>query len=170
MRSPCSKMGATSTTQNVSEVTMDDLVKLMIGRDLQDVYPKRIADSPARCCWRSTTSPGPSSCTMSPSNCTPARSSALPALPAQGAPRWPARSLAPIRTPARCRYPGKPYKPRSPQDAIHHGVALVTEDRKAPGTLPQAERHDQHHDLGLEAVVPVGRDQAGPRKSIWSRR
>jgi ABC-type sugar transport system ATPase subunit len=31
------------------------------------------------------------------------------------------------------RISGQPYKPRSPADAIHHGVALVTEDRKAQG-------------------------------------
>ncbi len=37
------KDGRYVDTKLVSEVTMDDLVKLMIGRDLQDVYPKRIA-------------------------------------------------------------------------------------------------------------------------------
>jgi ABC-type sugar transport system ATPase subunit len=31
------------------------------------------------------------------------------------------------------RISGKPYKPRTPEVAIRHGVALVTEDRKAQG-------------------------------------
>ena len=35
------KDGRYIDTKLVSEVTMDDLVKLMIGRDLKDVYPKR---------------------------------------------------------------------------------------------------------------------------------
>ncbi len=35
------KDGRYVDTRSVSEVTMDDLVKLMIGRDLKDVYPKR---------------------------------------------------------------------------------------------------------------------------------
>ena len=30
---------------------------------------------------------------------------------------------------------GKPYRPRSPRDAINHGIALVTEDRKRQGLL-----------------------------------
>ena len=64
---------------------------------------------------------------------TPGRSSGLRASSARGGPSWRAPSSAPIRAPARCASPGKPYKPRSPADAIGQGVALVTEDRKAQG-------------------------------------
>ena len=34
---------------------------------------------------------------------------------------------------AEIKFSGKPYKARSPTDAIHHGIALVTEDRKGQG-------------------------------------
>ena len=38
------KDGRYIDTRRVADVTMDDLVRLMIGRDLEDVYPRRKAD------------------------------------------------------------------------------------------------------------------------------
>ena len=38
------KDGRYVATQKVADVTMDDLVKIMIGRDLKDVYPKRTVE------------------------------------------------------------------------------------------------------------------------------
>jgi len=38
------KDGRYIDTRHLADVTMDDLVKLMIGRELKDVYPKRVAN------------------------------------------------------------------------------------------------------------------------------
>ena len=66
----------------VSDVTMDDLV-MMIGRDLKDVYPKRIT-APSDVLLEVSNVSQPSCCAMSPSRCAPVRSSALPASSGSG--------------------------------------------------------------------------------------
>jgi len=126
------KDGRYVTTQSISEVTMDDLVRLMIGRDLKDVYPKRILT--------------PSDVLLEVNNVSQTKllrdvSFQLHAgeivgfagIVGSGRTEVARAIFGADPCAGEMRISGQPYKPRSPADAIHHGVALVTEDRKAQG-------------------------------------
>ena len=126
------KDGRYIDTRNVSEVTMDDLVKLMIGRDLKDVYPKRApvlgevlleVKNVSRTklvhdiSFRLHAGEIVGFAGITGSGRTELARAIFGADPYSG----------------EMRISGQPYKASSPQDAIRHGVALVTEDRKAQG-------------------------------------
>jgi len=126
------KDGRYIDTKNVSEVTMDDLVKLMIGRDLKDVYPKR--------------DPTPGEVLLEVKNVSRTKlvhdvSFELRAgeivgfagITGSGRTELVRTIFGADPYTGEMRIAGKPYKARSPADAISHGVALVTEDRKAQG-------------------------------------
>ena len=126
------KDGRYIDTKNVSEVTMDDLVKLMIGRDLKDVYPKRV--------------PTPGEVLLEVKNVSRTKlvhdvSFELHAgeivgfagITGSGRTELVRTIFGADPYTGEMRIAGKPYKARSPADAIRRGVALVTEDRKAQG-------------------------------------
>jgi ribose transport system ATP-binding protein len=128
------KDGRYVDTRNVSEVSMDDLVRLMIGRDLKDVYPKR--------------TPNPGEVLLEVKNVS--RSKLVHDISFQlrageivgfagitGSGRTEVARVIFGADPytGEMLISGKPYKASSPADAIAHGVALVTEDRKAQGLL-----------------------------------
>lgn len=129
------KDGRYVDTKQVADVSMDDLVRLMIGRDLQDVYPQRTAE------------PGPALLevnNLSRSKLVHDVSFKLHAgeiigfagITGSGRTEL-MRTIfgADPYVKGDMRIDGQPYKPRSPQDAIKRGVALVTEDRKGQGLL-----------------------------------
>ena len=126
------KDGRYVDTRNVSDVTMDDLVRLMIGRDLKDVYPKRTpvlgevlleVKNVSRTklvhdiSFRLHAGEIVGFAGITGSGRTELARAIFGADPYSG----------------EMRISGQPYKASSPQDAIRHGVALVTEDRKAQG-------------------------------------
>jgi ribose transport system ATP-binding protein len=126
------KDGRYVATQRVADVTMDDLVKLMIGRDLKDVYPKR--------------SVVPGDVLLEVNNVSQSRllrdiSFQLRAgeivgfagIVGSGRTELARAIFGADPSSGEMRIDGKPYKPHSPAAAIHNGVALVTEDRKAQG-------------------------------------
>ncbi len=126
------KDGRYVATKQVSEVSMDDLVRLMIGRDLKDVYPRRgVAGGPVLLEVKNLRRPklvhdvsfqvrageivGFSGITGS------GRTEVMRAV------------FGADPHTAEMTMEGRPYRPRSPKDAIRRGVALVTEDRKGQG-------------------------------------
>ncbi|WP_423224545.1 sugar ABC transporter ATP-binding protein [Candidatus Amarolinea aalborgensis] len=126
------KDGRYIDTRNVSEVTMDDLVKLMIGRDLKDVYPKR--------------APVLGEVLLEVKNVSRTKlvhdiSFELHAgeivgfagITGSGRTELARAIFGADPYTGEMRISGQPYRASSPQDAIRHGVALVTEDRKAQG-------------------------------------
>lgn len=129
------KDGRYVETRRVDQVTMEDLVRLMIGRDLQDVYPKRKGQI------------GEVLLEVNHIN----RAGVLNDISFQlrageivgfagitGSGRTElARVIfgADPYTSGEMRLAGQPYHVHSPADAIRHGVALVTEDRKRQGLL-----------------------------------
>ena len=128
------KDGRYVATRQVADVNMDDLVRLMIGRDLQDVYPKR------------TTQPG--DVLLEVKNVSRTKlvhdiSFQLRAgeiigfagITGSGRTEVARAIFGADPSTGEMQIFGKPYKARSPEDAIHHGVALVTEDRKRQGLL-----------------------------------
>lgn len=126
------KDGRYVDTRNIADVTMDTLVKLMIGRDLKDVYPKRTA--------------APGDVLLEVSNVSRTKlvhdvSFKLRAgeiigfagITGSGRTELVRAIFGADPYTGEMRISGQPYKPRSPRDAIRHGIALVTEDRKAQG-------------------------------------
>ncbi len=126
------KDGRYIDTRSVAEVTMDDLVKLMIGRDLKDVYPKR--------------TPTPGEVLLEVKNVSRTKlvhdiSFKLHAgeivgfagITGSGRTELARVIFGADPYSGEMQISGKPYKARSPAEAISHGVALVTEDRKAQG-------------------------------------
>jgi ribose transport system ATP-binding protein len=126
------KDGRYVATRNISEVTMDELVKLMIGRELKDVYPKR--------------TPTPGEVLLEVNNLSQAKlvhdvSFKLHAgeiigfagITGSGRTELVRAIFGADPYTGEMRISGRPYKPRSPADAIRNGIALVTEDRKAQG-------------------------------------
>ncbi len=126
------KDGRYIDTKQVAEVTMDDLVKLMIGRDLKDVYPKR--------------TPAPGEVLLEVKNLSRTKlvhdvSFKLHAgeivgfsgITGSGRTELMRAIFGADASTGEMTVSGKPYKPRSPMEAIGRGMALVTEDRKAQG-------------------------------------
>jgi ribose transport system ATP-binding protein len=128
------KDGRYVDTRDISNVTMDDLVKLMVGRELKDVYPKR--------------APNPGDVLLEVENVSRAKlvhdiSFKLRAgeivgfagITGSGRTELVRSIFGADPYTGEMRVLGQPYKPRSPADAINRGIALVTEDRKAQGLL-----------------------------------
>jgi ribose transport system ATP-binding protein len=126
------KDGRYVATRQVADVTMDDLVKLMIGRDLKDVYPKRM--------------PVPGATLLEVKNVGRARlvhdvSFDLKAgeivgfagITGCGRTELVRAIFGADPYTGEMTISGKPYKATSPAVAISRGVAPVTEDRKAQG-------------------------------------
>jgi ABC-type sugar transport system ATPase subunit len=129
------KDGRYVATRDISHVNMDNLVRLMVGRDLKDVYPRR--------------TPQPGEVVLEVKNIS--RAGVLHNISFQlrageivgfagitGSGRTElARVIfgADPYTGGEMKLYGQPYKVRAPGDAIRKGVALVTEDRKRQGLL-----------------------------------
>jgi len=126
------KDGRYVATRSVAEVKMDDLVRLMIGRDLKDVYPRR--------------APVTGDVLLEVKNLRRSRlvhdvSFKLHAgeivgfsgITGSGRTEVVRAIFGADPHSGEMRVDGKPYRARTPTEAIRRGIALVTEDRKAQG-------------------------------------
>ncbi len=156
-------------TRQLSEVDMDDLVKLMIGRDLEDVYPKRNS--------------APGEVVLEVSNLAQAHlardvSFSLRAgeivgfagITGSGRTEV-ARVLfgADKPTAGEMKLFGKPYRPRSPRDAIDQGLAVVTEDRKRLGLLLKLQVYFNVTVAGLDRLSRFGVLQLRQERSLVAK-
>ncbi|MCB0210241.1 MAG: sugar ABC transporter ATP-binding protein [Anaerolineae bacterium] len=129
------KDGRYVATRDISEVTMDDLVKLMVGRDLQDVYPKRTPKLGDVVLEVNNISREGVLHDIS-FNLKAGEIIGFSGITGSGRTEL-ARVIfgADPYTGGEMKLYDQPYKVRSPGDAISKGVALVTEDRKGQGLL-----------------------------------
>ena len=149
------KDGRYISTQRVADVTMDDLVKLMIGRDLKDVYPKRTVELGDVMLEVSG---------LSQSKLLRDISFQLHAgeivgfagIVGSGRTELVRAIFGADPSSGEMRIAGKPYKPHSPAAAIRHGVALVTEDRKAQGLFLQLSVRINTTISGLRQLTHLG--------------
>ena len=150
------KDGRYVATRDVSDVDMDSLVKLMVGRDLQDVYPKR------------TPRPGEKLLEVNRIS----RDGVLhdisfdlrageivgfSGITGSGRTEL-ARVIfgADPYTSGDMQLYGEPYKARSPGKAIRQGIALVTEDRKGQGLLLKLAVTQNTTISGLDKLTRFG--------------
>ena len=149
------KDGRYISTQRVSDVTMDDLVKLMIGRDLKDVYPKRSVEHGEVLLEVSG---------LSQSKLLRDISFQLHAgeivgfagIVGSGRTELARAIFGADPSSGEMRIDGKPYKPHSPAAAIRMGVALITEDRKAQGLFLQLSVRVNTTIAGLRRLTRLG--------------
>ena len=127
--------GEKIATLNTRDTNLDALVKLMVGRELKETYPKRkdcISDQGAAGCKESNRQRG-ARCQLSNQKrrsvgicgtdwCRPNG--------AGGAAFWSEADNRRKRGPG-----GQGEQPKSPREAIDRGIALVPEDRKKQGAL-----------------------------------
>jgi ABC-type sugar transport system ATPase subunit len=162
------KDGRYISTQRVADVTMDDLVKLMIGRDLKDVYPKR------------TVEPGDVMLEvsgLSQSKLLRDVSFELHAgeivgfagIVGSGRTELARAIFGADPSSGEMRIAGKPYKPHSPAAAIRQGVALVTEDRKAQGLFLQLSVRINTTISGLRQLTRLGVINFGKELALVKR-
>ncbi|HET9596766.1 MAG TPA: sugar ABC transporter ATP-binding protein [Anaeromyxobacteraceae bacterium] len=119
-------------TRHVSEVTMDDLVRLMIGRDLKDVYPKRepkLGDVLLEVKnLRRTKLVHDVSFQVRAGEIV-----GFAGITGSGRTEVVRAIFGADAHSAEMRVLGQPYRARHPTEAIRRGIALVNEDRKAHG-------------------------------------
>ncbi|MCE1174740.1 MAG: sugar ABC transporter ATP-binding protein [Propionibacteriales bacterium] len=129
------KDGRYVDTRTVADVTMDDLVTLMIGRDLEDVYPQR-AGKPGEVVLEVAHLAQAHLAKDVSFTLRAGEILGIAGITGSGRTET-ARVLfgADKATMGSMTLFGKPYRPRSPRDAIDRGIAVVTEDRKRQGLL-----------------------------------
>jgi ribose transport system ATP-binding protein len=126
------KDGRYVATKKVAEVSMDDLIRLMIGRDLKDVYPKRTA-TPGPVLLEVKNLRRPKLVHDVSFQLRAGEILGFSGITGSGRTEVVRAIFGADPHTAEMTVEGRPYRPRSPTDAIRRGVALVTEDRKAQG-------------------------------------
>ena len=147
---------------------MDDLVKLMIGRDLKDVYPKRTVEQGEVLLEVSS---------LSQSKLLRDISFQLHAgeivgfagIVGSGRTELARAIFGADPSSGEMRIAGKPYKPHSPAAAIRNGVALVTEDRKAQGLFLQLSVRINTTISGLRRLTRLGVINFGKELTLVKR-
>jgi ribose transport system ATP-binding protein len=149
------KDGSLVASHNVSDVSMGQLVRLMIGRDLEDIYPQR--------------KPAPGEVLLDVNGLH--RPGVLHDISFQlhageiigiagmrGAGRTELARAIFGADPhgGSLQLAGRPLQVGSPQDAIRHRVALATEDRKAEGLFLQQSVRSNITISGLKALTRLG--------------
>lgn len=150
------KDGRYVATRNINDVNMDDLVRLMVGRDLKDVYPKRTPTRGEKLLEVKN---------LSREGVVKDVSFDLYAgeivgfSGITGSGRTELMRLifgADPYTSGEMKLYGQPYHVRSPKDAIKQGVALVTEDRKGQGLLLKLAVTQNTTVSGLDQLTKYG--------------
>ena len=150
------KDGRYVATRDINDVNMDDLVRMMVGRDLADVYPKRTPQRGEKILEVSS---------LSRDGVVEDISFDLHAgeiigfSGITGSGRTELMRLifgADAYTSGDMKLFGEPYHVRSPKDAIRKGVALVTEDRKAQGLFLKLAVTQNTTISGLEQLTRLG--------------
>jgi ABC-type sugar transport system ATPase subunit len=162
------KDGRYIATHKVSDVTMDDLVKLMIGRALKDVFPKRTVEQ--------------GDVLLEVGNLSQAKllrdiSFKLHAgeivgfagIVGSGRTELARAIFGADPSSGEMRIDGKPFKPHSPAAAIRKGLALVTEDRKAQGLFLQLSVRINTTISGLRQLTRLGVINFGKELTLVKR-
>jgi ABC-type sugar transport system ATPase subunit len=150
------KDGRYVATRAITDVNMDDLVRLMVGRDLKDVYPKRTAETGEKLLEVKNISREGVLHDIS-FELRAGEIIGFSGITGSGRTEL-ARVIfgADPYTDGEMVLYGEPYKVRSPGDAIRQGVALVTEDRKAQGLLLKLAVTQNTTISGLEKFTRYG--------------
>ncbi|MFJ9560440.1 sugar ABC transporter ATP-binding protein [Streptomyces fuscichromogenes] len=128
------KDGAVTATRNRQDTDHDDVVRLMVGRELSDLFPaKAPAAHRAEPVLRVRGLTVPRACSAVDLDLVPGRITGLGGLQGQGQ-REVLRALFGLaRHSGEVVLDGRPVRLSAPRDAIRHRIAYVPEDRKIEG-------------------------------------
>jgi ribose transport system ATP-binding protein len=142
-------------TRQVAEVTMEELVRLMIGRDLKDVYPKRtgaLGDV-----LLEVKDLGRSHLVHDVSfQVRAGEIVGFSGITGSGRTEVVRAIFGADAHTGQLTMSGRPYKARSPKEAIARGIALVTEDRKAQGLFLKQDVTTNTTISGLKQFCRLG--------------
>ena len=128
--------GAVVHDARIADITPDEIVRRMVGRELSALFPKQDAEVGATGAAASTGSRARACSSTSASRSARARSSRSPASSAPAAARSRARSSASTApTPATSRSTAAGCRPARPRAAMRAGIGFVPEDRRQQGLV-----------------------------------
>jgi len=162
------KDGRYISTQRVADVTMDDLVKLMIGRALKDVFPKRTVEQGVVLLEVGNLSQAKLLRDIS-FQLHAGEIVGFAGIVGSGRTELARAIFGADPSSGDMRIDGKPYKPHSPAAAIRNGVALVTEDRKAQGLFLQLNVRINTTISGLRRLTRLGVINFGKELTLVKR-
>jgi ribose transport system ATP-binding protein len=155
-------------THTVADVTMDDLVKLMIGRDLKDVFPKRDVP-PGEVLLEVSNLSQPKLLRDISFQLRAGEIVGFAGIVGSGRTELARAIFGADPCAGEMRIAGQKYRPRSPSEAIRNGVALVTEDRKTQGLFLQLSVRFNTTISGLKALTRGGLIQFAKELALVKR-
>ena len=163
------KDGRYVATRPVASVTMDELVKLMIGRDLKDAYPPRTAT--------------PGEVVLEVKNLSRAKLVhdvsftvrageivGFAGITGSGRTEVARALFGADPHKGEIKVSGKPYQATSPTEAIRQGIALVNEDRKAHGLFLKLDVTVNTTITALKSLCRFGVIQRAKENDLVQRR
>jgi ribose transport system ATP-binding protein len=155
-------------THTVADVTMDDLVKMMIGRDLKDVFPKR-GVPPGEVLLEVSNLSQPKLLRDISFQLRAGEIVGFAGIVGSGRTELARAIFGADACSGEMRIAGQKYRPHSPSEAIRNGVALVTEDRKAQGLFLQLSVRFNTTISGLKALTRGGLIQFAKELALVKR-
>lgn len=175
--------GQSVGTRPVGEVTRAEVVSMMVGRDIADMYPK-VPSAPGNVvlevgdyCVENPSMPGEWLVADASFQARAGEVLGFAGLLGSGRTElvmsifggWPGRSRGTVR------FEGRDVRIRSPRDAIALGIGLVTEDRKEQGLILCRDVRENHSLASLKSLSSFGmirgrREWEQVRKSIQELR
>lgn len=154
-------------TRSSEEVTKNDLVKMMVGRDLTNAYPKReVQKGEVLLEVSGLTCPG----VIEDVSFTVRRGEILGVAGLMGAGRSEAmETLFGLRTKSAgtVKIDGKEVQIKKPQDAINNHIAFLTEDRRGKGCFLDMSMYDNTLELVWKRIrTPLGLSTGKGRKIV----
>ncbi|MEU6144070.1 sugar ABC transporter ATP-binding protein [Streptomyces sp. NPDC047081] len=151
------KDGVVTATREREQTDHDDIVRLMIGRELSDLFPSKASGAPSEPLLRASELTVPGGCTGVDLDLVPGRVLGLGGLQGQGQ-REVLRALFGLtRHTGRITVDGRPARIASPREAIRHRIAYVPEDRKTEGVHTARSVRDNLALPSLRELAPARR-------------
>lgn len=155
------KDGAVMATRERERTDHDDIVRLMVGRELSDLFPEKAAADPVADpvtpLLQARDLTVPRACSSVDLDLVPGRIVGLGGLQGQGQ-REVLRALFGLaRHTGRITLDGRPVRISSPRDAIRHRIAYVPEDRKTEGVHTARSVRDNLALPSLRTLAPADR-------------
>ncbi|MFI5677510.1 sugar ABC transporter ATP-binding protein [Streptomyces cellulosae] len=148
------KDGAVMATRERERTDHDDIVRLMVGRELSDLFPQKATVPTGEPLLRARGLTVAGACSAVDLDLVPGRILGLGGLQGQGQ-REVLRALFGLaRHTGQVTLDGRPVRLPSPRDAIRHGIAYVPEDRKTEGVHTARSVRDNLALPSLRTLAP----------------
>jgi ribose transport system ATP-binding protein len=141
--------GQTVGTKVMKETNPDELIRLMVGRELRDLYPPAATEPPGDELLSATFAPG--SLTLRRGEIV-----GIAGLVGSGRTEFLRACFGADRVPGEVKIKGKPVSIKSPRDAVKAGIGFLTEDRKHQGLALTMSVRENTTMAALKRFSPLG--------------